>query len=87
MHMANPDYPLGKHVKNFHQGISPKISFIVLDRVHPNTRGGDWNKTLLQRETQWIVRLNATCPPSLNSTISYKPFLEGFSSGACEKDL
>lgn len=66
-----------------HQGNIPRIKFLVLDRVHPN-RGGDWDKILLQRETRWIVALQATLPPGLNDYISYRPFLEGFTSGTWE---
>lgn len=84
MRTCNPSLPLGRHVTNVHDGICPKVSFVILDRVHPGMRGGDWNKTLLQREQRWIFRLNATSPPGLNGSISFRPFLEGFSSGGSE---
>lgn len=78
---------MGRHVVDHHGGICPKFNFLILDRIHPNTRGGDWNKLLLQRETQWIVELNATLCAGLNTQLSFRPFLEGFQSGVCEKDL
>lgn len=81
---CNPDLPLGRHARDIHQGIFPKINILVLNRVHPNNRGGDWDKVLLQKETRWIVALQATSPPGLNDCISYRPFLEGFSSGTWE---
>lgn len=31
--------------------------------------GGDWNKVLLQREQQWIFRLNVTSFPGLNEAV------------------
>lgn len=52
--------------------------------VHPGLQGGDWNKTLLQVEQRWIFRLHATRTPGLNDAISFRPFLEGFTSGGSE---
>lgn len=87
MKKANPDLPLGRHVIHEHHGIFPGIQFLILDRIHPNPRGGDWNKVLLQREVRWIVDLAATSLLGLNEQFSYRPFLEAFTSGECEKDL
>lgn len=86
MRTANPDLPLGRHILLQHDGHFPGVKFLILDRIHPNHRGGDWNKTLLQYETRWIVNLEANLPPGLNEQISFRPFLGGFSSGGCEKD-
>ncbi|XP_073480204.1 uncharacterized protein [Aquarana catesbeiana] len=85
METGDPDLPLGRHTLTVHNGICPKIKFLILDRVHPESRGGDWNKTLLQLESRWIYNLRATEPPGLNETIWFKPFLEGFSSGGREQ--
>ena len=81
----NPDLPLGRHAALVHPDKFPKIKFLILDRIHPNPRGGDWNKTLLQMELRWIYRLKATEPPGLNDFISFRPFLEGFMSGGMER--
>lgn len=81
MKTCNPSLPLDRHVSNFHSGVFPKLSFLILDRVHPGLRGGDWNKILLQKEQKWIFRLQATRAPGLNDTTSFRPFLEGFTSG------
>lgn len=62
-------------------GKFPNIKFLILDHIHPSFRGGDWNKTLLQMELCQIHNLKATSPPGLNEATSFKPFLEGFSSG------
>lgn len=86
MKACNPDLPLGRHVTNFHNGLPPKISFLILDRVHTSRRGGDINKLLLQQEQRWIFHQNATQPPGLNGSISYRPFLEGSASGGSEWD-
>lgn len=45
MTCANPDLPLGWHVGDCHRGISPRVHFAILDRVHPDNRGWDWNKS------------------------------------------
>lgn len=82
---ANPDLPLGRHVRDCHRGISPRVHFTILDRVHPDNRGEDWNKLLLRGKVQWIAELNATRPPGLSTQFSYRPFLESFASGGCEK--
>ena len=86
MRSANPDLPLGRHILSQHNGLFSGVKFLILDRIHPSPRGGDWNKILLQHETRWIAELEANLPPGLNEQISFRPFLEGFSSGGCEKE-
>lgn len=56
------------------------VRFLILDRIHPNPRGGDFNKLLLQTELRWIFNLKATLLPGLNKAFNFKPFLEGFQS-------
>lgn len=84
---ADPDLPLGRHVAQVHEGICPKISVLVLDRLHPSSRGRDFNKILLQRELRWISNLNATLPPGLNEAFNLKPFLPGFATGGYDNEL
>lgn len=86
MKFCNPSLPLVRHVSAFHTGNFPRVSFFILYRVHPGLRSGDWNKILLQKEQKWIYRLQATKPPGLNDAISFRPFLEGFTSGGPERD-
>lgn len=81
MQIGNLYLPLGRHVARYHNYRLPSVNFTVLDRIHLPLRGGDWNKVLLQREMRWIRYLRATTPPGLNETESFRPFLEGFSSG------
>lgn len=38
------------------------------------------------RQARWIANLNATQFPGLNTQMSFRPFLEGFVSGGCEKE-
>lgn len=85
MQVCNPDLPLGRHTTLIHRGIFPRIKFLILDRIHPSPRGGDWNKGLLQLELLCINMLRATHPPGLNDAVCFKPFLEGFNSGRMEK--
>lgn len=80
-----PELPLGRHVRDIHDSRIPKIKFLILDRINTNTRGGDWNRNLLHRETRWIAILKATSAPGLNDVNSYRPFLEGFASGGWEE--
>ncbi|XP_040188254.1 uncharacterized protein LOC120920313 [Rana temporaria] len=81
MRICNLYLPLGRHIAKHHGYHMPNLNFTVLDRIHIPLRGGDWNKTLLQREMRWIRYLKATTPPGLNESESFRPFLEGFSSG------
>lgn len=78
--------PLGRHVRDCHQSRSPCVHFTILDQVHPDNRGGDWNKLLLQCAVRWIAELNATLPPGLNTQLSYHLFVDGFASGGCEEE-
>lgn len=81
MQIGNRCLPMSRHAVFGHDYKVPKVSFTVLDRVHIPDRGGDWNKILLQHEQRWICRLQATIFPGLNKSISFAPFLKGFSSG------
>lgn len=87
MKTKNPDFPLGRHAALVHSEHFPKVSVLVLDRLHQTPRGGDLNKLLLQWEMRWILNLNATSPKRLNEILSFKPFLQGFTSGGYEGDL
>lgn len=81
MRIGNQHLPLGRHIVVRHNYQMPKIFFVVLDQIHIPSRGGDWNKLLLQREQKWIFRLRATTYPGQNESISFAPFLKGFASG------
>ncbi|XP_040206073.1 uncharacterized protein LOC120937139 [Rana temporaria] len=81
MTIGNIYLPIGRHVALSHNYRVPHVSFAALDHVLVPDRGGDWNKTLLQREQKWIFRLGATQQPGLNDALSFAPFLKGFTSG------
>lgn len=81
MEIGNIYLPLGRHVVTQHHYKMQKVAFAALDGIHIPVRGGDWNKRLLQIEQKWIYRLGATIYPGLNESISYVPFLKGYSLG------
>lgn len=69
-----------------HAGSFTPVRFLALDRVQLGSRCADFNKILLQRELHWTSEFEATKAPGLNEAFNLKPFLEGFSSGAWDKD-
>lgn len=46
----DPDAPIGHHMALVHPESIPKVLFLALDRIHSDSRGGDFNKHLLQCE-------------------------------------
>lgn len=54
MQHGNLYLPLGQHVAKGYNYRMPKVNFTVLDQIHIPVRGGDWNKSLLQREMRWL---------------------------------
>lgn len=50
----------------YHNFNDTKMHFFALEHVPPNERGGDNDKSLLQREARWISVLGALRPPGLN---------------------
>lgn len=70
MQIGNCYLPIGRHMVLTHNYRVLRDTF-TLDLVHILDRGGDWNKTLLQHEQRWIFRLQTTCHPGLNKSISY----------------
>lgn len=66
---------ISRHLDLYHRFDTSCVSFVILTVVPKNQRGGEWHKMVLQKETIWIERLNATQSPRLNETQSYKPFL------------
>lgn len=67
--------PISRHMGLCHQFDDSKMHFSAMEYAPPNERGGDYDRTLLQRETKWIFTLNALKHPGLNDVLSYKPFL------------
>lgn len=86
MQSNNYDLPSGRHAKIVHGVKFPQIKFLILDCISTlSSRGGDWNKILLQMELRWIHNLKAKSLPGLNEATCFKSFCDGFSSGWTEK--
>lgn len=62
--------PISRHLDFYHRFDTTSVSFTALAVVPKNPRGDEWGKFILQKETLWIERLNATRAPA-----PYKPFL------------
>lgn len=67
--------PVSRHLNIYHRFDTSSIVFAVLAVVPKSPRSGEWERFILQKETLWIERLNATRAPGLNESHSYKPFL------------
>lgn len=81
----DPSLPLGRHSALMHKLMSK--NHIALNHIDPTLRGGDYNKLLLPIELKWIFLLRATTAPVLNEAFNFRPYLLGFVSGICERDL
>lgn len=67
--------PVSRHLGLYHRFNTGMIQFIVLEVIPQDPWGGNWDKCILQKETYWIERLEATRPPGINKVLSYRPFL------------
>lgn len=61
---------IGHHIGLHHKFDPHVVKLLVLEVVPQSLRGGDWDMAILQLETVWIERLNATIPPGLNEMLS-----------------
>lgn len=59
------------------------LTFIGLEHIPDNPRGGDLDSRILQKYTRWISYLNATVSADLNDMLSYKSFLYFFFDRYC----
>lgn len=66
---------VGRHLDLYHKFDVSLVSFIALAVVPKVSRGGDWEKCILCKETIWIERLNATQAAGINEAQTYKQFL------------
>lgn len=44
--------PIGQHMVQVHNYHVPKLTFWALEHAEQNSRGGNWNKFILQRESR-----------------------------------
>lgn len=71
----NQNYAMAVHYEEAGHVSPSSLRAVVLEVVPHNIRGGDRVKKLLQRETFWIVTLQATKLPGLNDEVDFLPFL------------
>ena len=72
---ANPNYPMAMHYQEKGHGGPDSLQAVAIEAIPNDGRGGDRLKKLLQRETFWIVTLQATVFPGLNDEVDFLPFL------------
>lgn len=67
--------PVSHHLCLYNKFDTTMVHFIVLEVILQDSRGSNWDKRSLQKETHWIERLEVTKPPGINEVLSYRPFL------------
>lgn len=67
--------PVSHYLGLYHRFDNTMLQFIVLEVIpqDPRGTGSNWDKRILQKETYWIERLEATKPPEINEVLSYWP--------------
>ncbi|XP_053556368.1 uncharacterized protein LOC128647639 [Bombina bombina] len=71
---GDSDQPVARHCAVKSHQVST-IRYILIDHIPPLDRGGDWNKTLLRREAEWMYRLGTVTPGGLISPPDYKALI------------
>lgn len=67
---------IGRHIALDHNYKFEGFKFLPLQRIYQDSRGGDWDQKILQKESRWIFQLRSNLPPGLNEkNIPYRPFL------------
>ncbi len=66
--------PIASHFRQVGHNVSV-LQYIGIEKVIKPSRGGDYEKKLLQRECFWIYTLNTLSPSGLNEDFDIKPFL------------
>lgn len=69
------DTPISRHVREIHSGDPHYLIFHGIDVVTAPLRGGDWDRLLLQKESQWIFHLRSIHPEGLNETLNFTCFI------------
>lgn len=86
MTTANPDLPLGRHVRDCHKSIFPQIHFTILDRVHPKPRRETGTNSYSNEKCAGLWNWGQLFPWTSIPNLAIVPFLDGFASGGCEKE-
>lgn len=69
------DKPIARHMRHFHPDNTLDIHFIGIDIVRRPERRGNWDVLILQREMEWIFRLDTVHPKGLNENINFNCFI------------
>lgn len=69
------DTPIARHVWENHGGDPKCLSFCAIERTRQSPRRGEWDKYILQKETQWIHRMRSVSPKGLNEQLTYGYFI------------
>lgn len=66
---------IGRHEAFEHNYKFEGFKFVPLTRLYIDSRGGDWDKTILKVEARWIFNLQAWSPPGLNDAICFYQYI------------
>ena len=72
---GNCDYAMAKHFTETHTNAPATFTAIGIDHIPLNTRRGDRQRLLNQKESRWIHNLNTMQYPGLNDNIDMISFL------------
>lgn len=64
----DPNYPVARHFKEYHQSSLKYFKYYVLDTVPFNKRGGNREARLRRLETRYILELDTKQPRGLNTS-------------------
>lgn len=65
---------MSRHLYLYYKINTSFVSFIVLAVVPKDSRGGNWDKLILQKKTLWFERLDAIRAPGFNETQTLQTF-------------
>lgn len=69
------DTPLATHMRLTHPGHEKDLKFVGLEIVRKSQRGGNMDKNVLKKETEWIFRLDSMAPNGINEALNFGCFL------------
>lgn len=53
------DTPIARHVWEKYEGDPKCLTFCVIQKIRQSPRKGEWDRYILQKETQWIFRMRS----------------------------
>lgn len=62
----DPKHPVARHFAEKHFSNTADLSFLILEQIPRNPRGGDRALALRQRESKLIIEFQTKCPGGLN---------------------